>query len=456
MRCSLTTRASSFRPRRALLVPGAATLILACMAGAAAAADVLVVDDDGGPQANFVDLPAAVASASEGDVLLVRPGAYSGFEIANTSLEIVAAIDGTVACTGGIVVRDIAIHQHVTLRGLAVQGVDGPALEVRDSAGAVWIEASTFTGAAGDGAPAAGPHHADGYAGALLDSDARVVFARCTVRGGAGDDAVAGSIAHGDGGDGLHVRASEVAVEQCALRAGSGGSALDDGAGGDGGAGGIGLRVASGAVTASGCTFDGGAGGLGGAFVDPLLGPLCGSGGAGGAAVGQGLADPGPAQVRVLDSARTPGLGGPPAPGSTCSNGANGAPVDLHAGALLELPGDAFWNSVLSPLPDGATALFALRGTPGAFGVLGISAAPSLVFEPGLNGAVQLDFSSLLLFYTGFLPASGAQLSSLPVHLGLAAGQGVSIYTQPLFVVPSTFAVTVGAGSVLTVIDPSL
>ena len=49
-----------------------------------------LIDDDGGPGVAFTDLPAAVAAASDGDVLLVRPGTYSGFTTGGKSLRILA------------------------------------------------------------------------------------------------------------------------------------------------------------------------------------------------------------------------------------------------------------------------------------------------------------------------------------------------------------------------------
>ncbi len=55
-------------------------LFVACLAAVGTAQSVLVVDAANAPGTDFTSLPAAVASASDGDVLIVRPGGYFSFE----------------------------------------------------------------------------------------------------------------------------------------------------------------------------------------------------------------------------------------------------------------------------------------------------------------------------------------------------------------------------------------
>src|SRR5262245_10336186 len=47
---------------------------------------IYVVDDGGGTGVDFIDLPDAIAAAADGDVLLVRAGDYSHFELAGKGL----------------------------------------------------------------------------------------------------------------------------------------------------------------------------------------------------------------------------------------------------------------------------------------------------------------------------------------------------------------------------------
>src|SRR5262245_8459089 len=47
-----------------------------------------VVDDDGGAGVDFTDLAAAVAAATDGDVVLVRPGSYGAFVLSGKGLRI--------------------------------------------------------------------------------------------------------------------------------------------------------------------------------------------------------------------------------------------------------------------------------------------------------------------------------------------------------------------------------
>jgi hypothetical protein len=56
--------------------------LLACAIAASLPAQTTwIVDQSGGPGTNFTDIPPAVAAASAGDVILVRPGSYSSFSV---------------------------------------------------------------------------------------------------------------------------------------------------------------------------------------------------------------------------------------------------------------------------------------------------------------------------------------------------------------------------------------
>jgi hypothetical protein len=459
-----TSTPSSFRPLYlATVLATAAAVQLSDPAVAAPTAmvdsTVLVVDDDGGVGVDFLDLPAAVAAATDGETLLVKPGTYGSFVLFDKGIDIIADTSGgvgTVTCNGGPSVRQLSAGKRVTLRGLKIVNANEAGLQIKSCNGDVWIEDCKVTGAQGDGTFTDPLQHAFGYPGVEVATSARVVFNRCTITGGQGDDYVPLVGIHGDGGHGIDVRDSSVALYQCSISGGFGGSVANDDAAWSGGAGGIGLRVSAGEVMVSGCTIAGGVGGMGGEDFDIFLGFTCGNGGPGGDAIGQEAGDPGPANVHLRGCTLTPGVGGPPYPGAPCTDGPAGAQLDVSAGTVTVFAGQAFTHLSVSPMRDGGTAFFAMKGTPGSYAVLGISTAPTLFLDPFLGGTILIDVASTALLYPGFLPFSGAKQVTVPVNLGIAAGQGLSLFTQPIFVVPPTFELVVGAGSVLTVLDPNL
>src|SRR6187455_3129144 len=91
-----------------------ALLLLAPLAGA----DVRVVSSTG----PYTQIQAAVNAASDGDLVLVKPGpVYVGFHVQAKSLSIVAdAGAGTVPVFGTMIVSDLAAGQTVSLSGFVV------------------------------------------------------------------------------------------------------------------------------------------------------------------------------------------------------------------------------------------------------------------------------------------------------------------------------------------------
>src|SRR5436190_14794847 len=65
------------------------SIALAAMLTGQAAATTWIVDASNGPGTNFLTISAAVAAASPGDVILVRPGAYGEIVIVSKGLTIV-------------------------------------------------------------------------------------------------------------------------------------------------------------------------------------------------------------------------------------------------------------------------------------------------------------------------------------------------------------------------------
>src|SRR5688572_18660193 len=81
-----------------------------------AAAGVLVVDASGGGA--FTDLPAAVAAAADGDILLLKSGAYTAPTIANKALDVVADTGASVVVQGPFAVTDLTATRAVTITGV--------------------------------------------------------------------------------------------------------------------------------------------------------------------------------------------------------------------------------------------------------------------------------------------------------------------------------------------------
>ena len=134
--------------------PLADLLTLSLLALPVGAQQVLVVDEAGAP-GSFPDLQAAVDAAVDGDVLLVRPGTYSGFEIDGLSFTVVGDGPGVIVeekpaglfVGDTLVVRDLASGRRANIAGLDLEievpifGVVFPpaGILVEDCAGSVLI-----------------------------------------------------------------------------------------------------------------------------------------------------------------------------------------------------------------------------------------------------------------------------------------------------------------------------
>lgn len=94
-------------------------------------AGVVTVDDDG--PAHFADLPAAVAGAQPGDVLLVEPGVYTAPHV-DKDLTIMARVPGSVLVGG-------AGQAFTITRGCHLYGLDAPRLELVGIASRARIDA---------------------------------------------------------------------------------------------------------------------------------------------------------------------------------------------------------------------------------------------------------------------------------------------------------------------------
>ena len=111
-RAHATVRASLSAPLRC------SAFFAACLSSIGYAG-VVVVDASNGPGADFTQLAPAIAAASNGDTLLIRPGNYSGsFTIDGKSLDLVGEPNATVPAIGPLVVKNLAAGQRVLLQSL--------------------------------------------------------------------------------------------------------------------------------------------------------------------------------------------------------------------------------------------------------------------------------------------------------------------------------------------------
>ena len=104
-----------------------------------AAQDVLIVDQAGGPGV-FTTLGAAVAAAQEGDVLLVKQGAYFEDLVIDGKSLVVQEESGANVLVRRIQVQNLGPTQFVAVRGLDWDNSHELSLGLLDNQGPVWIE----------------------------------------------------------------------------------------------------------------------------------------------------------------------------------------------------------------------------------------------------------------------------------------------------------------------------
>jgi hypothetical protein len=432
-----------------------ASLALALSPQALGGGMVWVVDDDGGPGVHFLDVQSAINAAAEGDVVLVKPGDYGSFTIFQKSVHVAAEVDGTARCHGGFSVRGLSAAQSAVVRGVKVVNPLEDGLQVKNCAGKVWIEACALLGNDGDGIYSSPAYHPEGYHGALVSGADAVSFVRCDLVGGGGADYAPLLSGYGPGGAGVEMDDASIALYDCKLRGGLGGSVFDDDAAWQGGTGGHGLAIDAGFLFASGSEFRGGDGGVGGEDYDIFIGYSCDDGGPGGYGIHQESYMTGPAAVSLLDCTLLGGAGGPPFPGSGCAFGPPGGDVSVPNGTVQKLTGAAKSYFVSSPKREGEKLNLTFDGQSGDLVVLAIAGSPGFLYQPGLSGVLLLD-PSLLVWSIGVIPPGGTLVSELTAGVSVPAGEAKTYFTQAGCFTPSTLAWTLGPGSWLVVLDKAL
>jgi hypothetical protein len=270
---------SSLRPiLAALLASIAATPLLAL--------DVHTVAADG--HSDFTTIQAAVDAAANGDVVLVRGGAYPAVTVDGKSLWI-ARVGTKSVGVPSVVVRNLAIDQRVVLAKIGMTSTSTlvPALHVIDNLGHVHVVDCAIRGRnvieVFDGGP-----------GAWIEDSRAVTMTRCSISGGGGG--LSWGSAGGTGGTGLVSDRATPALYDCVVAGGSGGGQKDW----PGGDGGTACHVKSRSVFMSGGTIAGGQGGSG---------HIKSGGGAAGDG-GVGLIVDAAAAVQLLGVAPVGGMGG--------------------------------------------------------------------------------------------------------------------------------------------------
>ncbi|MBK7644463.1 MAG: hypothetical protein IPJ19_15705 [Planctomycetes bacterium] len=393
------------------MLPRSVCLVLAWTISALpafAAGHVLTV---GGSNPDFTDIQPAIQAAALGDVVLVRPGSYSGFLMSGKSVSVIADPPGSVTINGTVLVQfEDASQPAVVLSGLhiiAQLGIPLSCAAVGAPIRCVEIEGT----AVGLGLP-----------GANIYNCSDVAMTRCIFRGGTNPNPQYA------GGDGLDVGSnSRLALSDCSLHAGAGAigaylgtTPLPPVAGPHG------VHVWNGATLfASGTQFRGGAGGDG-AAAQCSAGLAAQDGAAGGAGV---FVTP-TSHATLLDCGIAGGTGGAGGtPDATC-----GAPGGMHAAAGVAIDGTVQLPAGLarslecaSVLRESNTLSLEVRGTPGDLVLLAQSPyggwsdpaglGPLLVGQPARRTAL------------GTIPASGVLHADLPIS---ELGAGVDARTLEL------------------------
>ncbi|MEM7202178.1 MAG: hypothetical protein AAF628_18055 [Planctomycetota bacterium] len=363
---------------------------------AISAQTVLVVDDDGGPGAEFTEVQAAIDAAAPGDTILVKGGTYNAATIDAISLQLVAD-RGAAVLLQGVVVRNLAPTDTVVIHGFTINGL-GPSLDVRQSAGVLWLEDSTIVG------PDVLIAHGLSSVGVSLSNAGKVVIARCGIFAGLGPSGVPGS-------PGLSLATTELQMFGSTVVGGHQQAAgMEDG--------GPGLFVGSATVHAQGCAITGGNG------ADAFQSILCFSAGDG----GPGALTSGTSTLELLDTTVAGGDGGAPTP--SCPAGATGPATEVRGGAVVQTPGAAHRLSADLPVREGKTLTFDLSGPPGDAAALFVTPTAAPQAAAPLVGPLLGDLATLVALPVGAFPASGTLQVSFTVPTFPAGFDALGLFAQ--------------------------
>jgi hypothetical protein len=385
---------------------------------AAAAGSVWVVAPSAGPGIDFTSVQAAVDAASDGDLVLIRGGAYPPAVVAlgGKSVQLVGDVSlGQIDAHFALAADASGADRDWLLRNLVLHapGDGQPALALSNSAGSAWIEGCTLVaepGSAGNGGLRASA------LGGLL-------------------------VSRGD------VRPSNgAAIDASAAPAALWNTSAYGGAGALGGAGQVapGPGVASDAfVMGSGCVIEGGQG----APPGPGCVPPTGNG-----AVALSLS--GAATATLTGTAL---FGGAAGDGSGCGSGLPGAASDAPGSISTNPFGFLRALEAPSPLRESERFLLSFHGLPNEKAFCMWSLEPGFAALPALSTVLALG-NAVTIFPVGVVQGGGAvPLSLVATELG-AGVEFATIYAQPIFYapfLPPGAAWSLGAPSAIVVLDRS-
>lgn len=432
-------------------------LALASSGSFAHAGNVLVVDATN-PPGTYATIQAAIDVSTDGDAILVRSGAYTGFQLPDRELAVVADLGAVVTVSGAPRLVALAASRSVHLAGLQVTGANigslrSDGLILGNASGAVRIEDCTF---------AATPPPTTVYEGlcsqrhgAVLVSCADVAFTRCTLTGQTLPQSF-----WGKGGDGLLATSSNVALYDCTVRGGHGATAGDcafiesepnnclygytfqnDGA--DGGAG---CKLVGGALMISGGSVRGGDGSP---FAYPALPVMFGGCG------GDGVLATGVVSVWGLGAALAGGPGQSGLPQHSFHNGPPGDPVAPDPSVLTTLVGTPRTFHAPHVVREGQPIPIHLEGLPGDRAVVLLDLDPARVPSLPFRGWYLVHPPPGARFVrVGMLDATGALDRDL-VAPTLAPGElSRTLFLQSIHV-DTTGSSTLGPAQTVVVVDSS-
>jgi hypothetical protein len=406
------------------------------------AQNVLTVEPGGA----FSQIGAAVAAAQDGDVIRVRAGTYSAFDVVGKSLTIVGEPGAVVFYSSfppvfppnqALEVRALAAHQRLVVRDIDfwLSYIDPiPGVLVQNCAGAVVFEDCVISSGFGPGAQVAGA--------------ASATFVRCEVRS-AGPFKPVGSSTYQTNA-GLAVSGSNVHLFDC-LVVGSKGLDITlftpvttDG--------GTGIDFDGGLVFAQGSVV---AGGNGGGVAAAPLPAVCGAASDGGVGL---LMDESFAASKFVafDTQILGGVGGGVAPGCVFAPGMDGVAQIITAGTLSTPSGERRTSGTCGLVHAGDAIELLFVGEPGdlAFLAVSLDARGGTFIEP-LVLAPHVNPAAYVLLPIGVLDASGvANLSAIAPPPPL--GQLSQVFTTQAVFVDGLGALRLGAPSYLTVLAPGV
>jgi hypothetical protein len=379
----------------------------------------------GGAAPDFYDMPRAVAAASDGDVLLVRSGIYSGFTIENKSLVVAADAGANVDIAGLVSIHDFFAQANVVLLGLRVPGSISHSFQ---SSGFLVVSGiASFRAQSCQFGQVHSPFHdSPSSLGARLTVVDDASFVDCSIYGEDGTAFHQGD--PDDGASALYQALTSLTLYDCRLYGGDGLSGSPD-TGSAGGNGGHGYAPSTnGFLFASGVSIHGGIGGDGSSASD-CIAPPAGPGGAGGSGI---YVFAGPAGSVTLHDCTTVGApggaGGIDQCGPNAPDGADGVPIHAYSGIVRQLSGAHRRLSMPTVARESTSVPLTFTGVPGERAYLTMWGNSGHLFRPSMSGVLLASPPELRRMFLGVVPASGV----LQSHIFLP-DLGIGVEEQTLF-----------------------